>query len=77
MADDAPSRLGNVITIDNERIKSHLDRLVGGSVEETLNALRRIGCAMRDVMSAARPSRYPGRSAIGVNGEGYRQILGI
>jgi putative transposase len=33
------SRLGNVITIDDERIKSHLDRVVRGSVEETLNAL--------------------------------------
>jgi hypothetical protein len=28
-----------VITIDDERIKSHLDRVVRGSVEETLNAL--------------------------------------
>ena len=31
--------LNNVITIDDERIKSHLDRVVRGSVEETLNAL--------------------------------------
>jgi hypothetical protein len=31
--------LNNVITIDNERIKSHLDRVVRGSVVETLNAL--------------------------------------
>jgi transposase-like protein len=29
----------NVITIDDDRIKSHLDRVVRGSVEETLNAL--------------------------------------
>jgi putative transposase len=28
-----------VITIDDERIKNHLDRVVRGSVEETLNAL--------------------------------------
>src|SRR5262245_36179271 len=34
-----PSPLNNVITIDDERIKSHLDRVVRGSVEETLNAL--------------------------------------
>jgi hypothetical protein len=34
-----PRPLGNVITIDDERIKSHLDRVVRGSVEETLNAL--------------------------------------
>jgi transposase-like protein len=31
--------LNNVITIDDERIKSHLDWVVRGSVEETLNAL--------------------------------------
>jgi hypothetical protein len=30
--------LGNSITIDNVWIKSHLDRVVRGSVEETLNA---------------------------------------
>src|SRR5262249_13263730 len=29
----------NVITIDDERIKSHLERVVRGTVEETLNAL--------------------------------------
>jgi hypothetical protein len=34
-----PSLLGNVITIDDERIKRQLDRVVRGSVEETLNAL--------------------------------------
>jgi hypothetical protein len=33
------SPLSNVITIDDERIKTHLDRVVRGSVEETLNAL--------------------------------------
>ena len=39
MNNDTLSPLGNVITIDDERIKSHLDRVVRGSVEETLNAL--------------------------------------
>ena len=39
MSDDTPSLLNNVITIDDERIKSHLDRVVRGSVEETLNTL--------------------------------------
>ena len=39
MNDDTPSPLGNVITIDDERIKNHLDRVVRGSVEETLNAM--------------------------------------
>src|SRR6266508_906893 len=39
MSDDTPSPLNNIITIDDERIKSHLDRVVRGTVEETLNAL--------------------------------------
>ena len=33
MTETTPSPLGNVITIDDERIKSHLDRVVRGSVE--------------------------------------------
>jgi hypothetical protein len=36
MSDSTPSPLSNVITIDDDRIKSHLDRIVRGSVEETL-----------------------------------------
>src|SRR5262249_54889049 len=39
MSDDTPNPLNNVITIGDERIKSHLDRVVRGTVEETLNAL--------------------------------------
>ena len=39
MNETTPSPLGNVITIDDVRIKNHLDRVVRGSVEETLNAL--------------------------------------
>jgi len=39
MTNDTLGPLGHVITIDDERIKSHLDRVVRGSVEETLNAL--------------------------------------
>ena len=35
----APGALGNVIKIDDERIRGHLDRVVRGTVEETLNAL--------------------------------------
>jgi hypothetical protein len=38
MTETTPSPLGNVITIDEERIKRHLDRVVRG-LEETLNAL--------------------------------------
>ena len=39
MTETTPSPLYNVITIDVERIKSHLERVVRGTVEETLNAL--------------------------------------
>jgi putative transposase len=39
MGDDSERVLSNVITIDDERIKGHLDRIVRGTVEETLNAL--------------------------------------
>jgi len=39
MSDDTPSPLNSLITIDDERIKSHLDRVVRGTVEETLSAL--------------------------------------
>ena len=34
-----PGPLNNVIRIDDDRIKGHLDRVVRGTVEETLNAL--------------------------------------
>jgi transposase-like protein len=34
-----PGSLNNVIRIDDERIKGHLDRVVRGTVEETLNVL--------------------------------------
>src|SRR5262249_3169586 len=39
MTEITPSPLSNVITIDEERIKNHLDRVVRGSVEDTLNGL--------------------------------------
>jgi len=39
MNETTPSPLGHVITIDDERIRNHLDRVVRGSVDETLNAL--------------------------------------
>jgi putative transposase len=37
--ENTPTSLSNVVTIDDERIKDHLDRVVRGTVEETLNAL--------------------------------------
>src|SRR6187200_90187 len=39
MTENTPSLLGNVISIDDERIKNHLERVVRGTVEDTLNAL--------------------------------------
>jgi hypothetical protein len=39
MTETTPSPLNNVITIDDERIRNRLDRVLRGSVEETLNAL--------------------------------------
>ena len=59
MSDDTPNLLNNVITIDDERIKSHLERVVRGTVEETLNALLdaeadRLCNAQRYERSAAR-----------------------
>ena len=35
MTENTPSPLGNVISIDDERIKNHLDRVVRGTVEES------------------------------------------
>src|SRR5689334_17251211 len=65
MSDDTPSPLNNVITIDDERIKSHLDRVVRGTVEETLNALLdaeadRLCNAQRYERSDARRDTRPG-----------------
>jgi len=37
--DSKSSELGNVVRIDDERIRDHLGKIVRGSVEETLNAL--------------------------------------
>ena len=59
MTETTPSLLNNVITIDDERIKSHLERVVRGTVEETLNALLdaeadRLCHAQRYERSAAR-----------------------
>jgi Transposase, Mutator family len=59
MTETTSSPLNNVITIDDERIKNHLDRVVRGSVEETLNALLdaeadRLCNAQRYERSAAR-----------------------
>ena len=57
MTENTPSPLNNVITIDDERIKSHLERVVRKSAEETLNALLEAEAdrlCKRSAMSAAR-----------------------
>src|SRR6476661_1840574 len=39
MSDNTPTALSNVVTIDDEGIKNHLDQVVRDTVEETLNGL--------------------------------------
>jgi hypothetical protein len=34
ITENTPSPLGNVISIEDERIKNHLDRVVHGTVED-------------------------------------------
>jgi hypothetical protein len=62
MTEATPSPLGNVITIDDERIKSHLDRVVRGSVEETLNALLDAEASDADLRDGAARATRPSRS---------------
>ena len=51
MAKDTTKALGNVIHIDDERIRDHLGKIVRGSVEETLNAFggRELREKLRDI----------------------------
>ena len=42
MTENTPSPLGNVISIDDERIKNHLDRVVRGTVDGDVE--RAFGC---------------------------------
>ena len=65
MSEDTPipGPLNNVIRIDDERIKGHLERVVRGTVEETLNSLLDAEAdrlAMRNAMSAPRRGAIPG-----------------
>lgn len=39
MRDDSTKRLSKVIRIDESEIRGHLDEMVRGTVEETLNGL--------------------------------------
>ena len=77
MNNDTLSPLGNVITIDDERIESHLDRVVRGSVEETLNALLdaeadRLCNAQRYERSAARRDTRAGHYERNLADQGWR-----
>ena len=63
MTETTPSPLGNVITIDDERIKNHLDRVVRGSVEETLNGL--LDAEADRLCNAQRYERTPSKFRMG------------
>jgi hypothetical protein len=58
MTETTPSPLNNVITIDDERIKNHLDRVVRSSVEGTLNAL--LDCRRAQGVSLAQQCQATG-----------------
>jgi hypothetical protein len=65
MVDTTPSPLGNVITIDDERIKSHLDRVVRGSVRwPVLQALASPATPCSDAPSVAAVQHRVGVLAI-------------
>jgi putative transposase len=72
MADEDKSiPLSNVITINDEQIRGHLDRVVRGTVEETLNALSdaeadRLCNAQRYERTKARRDTRAGHSERGV-----------
>ena len=53
--DDGLKAMGQVIQIDEARIRDHLGEMVRGTVEETLNAL--------DVTNALKAGRTPGPAA--------------
>jgi hypothetical protein len=67
MSEDAPipGPLNNVIRIDDERIKGHLDRVVRGTVEETLNSLLDAEADRLCNRTKIRTQRCPARHAGG------------
>ena len=80
MTDDTPSPLSNVITIDDERIKSHLDRVVRGSVEGHVPSTK-VGevAAMLKAIYASDASRLRARrlcKALNLAGTRLRHIAG-
>src|SRR6187549_2131009 len=72
-----PGALNNVVRIDDERIGGHLDRVVRGSVEETLNALLdaevdRLCNAQRYVRTEARRDTRVGHYERGLGCDGLK-----
>ena len=66
---DGLKAIGQVIQIDEARIRDHLVEMVRGTVEETLNALRMpkpIDFVVQGVTNAARAGRIPGPAATSV-----------
>src|SRR6056297_3236222 len=59
MTKDSKKRLGKVIRIDEGEIRGHLDEMVRGTVEETLNAL--LDSEADELCGAARYERSPDR----------------
>ena len=67
--DDKPGTrpMGQIIQIDETRIRDHLGEMVRGTVEEALNAMlmpRRTSCVVPAATSAARRARIPGRATM-------------
>ena len=59
MKDDSTKALGKVIRIDESEIRGHLDKMVRGTVEETLNAL--LDAEADELCQAQRYERSPDR----------------
>ena len=57
---DSEKSVSNVVKIDEERIKGHLDRIVRGTVEETLNGL--LDAEADALCGAQRYERSPDRT---------------
>ena len=62
MSDENP--MGQVIQIDEARIRDHLGELVRGTVEETLNAMLDAEASSSAVPGAAERSQLAGRTPV-------------
>ena len=69
--DDGLKAMGQVIQIDEARIRDHLGEMVSGTVEETLNALldaEADSFAVQGVTNAARAGRISLETSISISG---------